>query len=161
MKQKVRKQIERLYGYLLNITSSGCGKTYEKMKACIMPAVRLSQAGQPRTESEKGDIMPFRAAILEALRPLHGGPAHSDDILVSEFQACPLEIFSSRRLAPKSDAANQDRSVEKSQKKGFDLLRVTLNLARGNIDTNAFKPAGAHQFAKGSRRLERARFNPA
>ncbi len=62
-------------------------------------------------------------------------------VFIYEFRTYALEIFFSKRSAVNNVSKHPDRKVERSQKKGFDVLRVTLNLARGNIETNAVQPA--------------------
>jgi len=64
----------------------------------------------------------------------------AENIVLKHF-AIFDRVIGSLRSAVNNASRHTDRKVERSQKKGFDVLRVTLNLARGNIDTNAFSPA--------------------
>jgi hypothetical protein len=116
--QKVRRQIKRLYRYLLQITSFGLAPHQKRGKICNVLSVPFGQngAGLDVKELEAENIVLSHLAIFD-------------------------RVIGSLRSAVNNATAHTDRKVERSQKKGFDVLRVTLNLARGNIDTNAFSPA--------------------
>lgn len=66
----------------------------------------------------------------------------AENIVLSHY-AIFDRVIGSLRSVVNNASAHTHRKVERSQKKGFDVLRVTLNLARGNIETNAVSPAPA------------------
>ncbi len=118
--QKVRRQIKRLYRYLLQITSFGLAPHQKMGKDCNVLSVPFLQNGTGLDVKE-----------LEA-----------ENIVLSHY-AIFDRVIGSLRSVVNNASAHTHRKVERSQKKGFDVLRVTLNLARGNIETNAVSPAPA------------------
>lgn len=123
MNQKVRRQIKRLYRYLLHITSFRLAPSSKRGKVCNVLNVPFRQTGTGLDVKE-----------LEA-----------ENIVLSHFTIFD-RVIGSLRSAVNNASKHTDRKVEMSQKKGFDVLRVTFNLARGNIETSAVSPA----LARGS-----------
>lgn len=90
---------------------------------------------EPVTEKTIVQAWSLFGRVLGSLpaQPVHA--VGGIEVVVYKFQARLLE-FGNKYRTEKADTSSHDRSVERSQKTGFDLLRVTQTLARGDLEQN-------------------------
>jgi len=88
---------------------------------------------EPVTEKTIVQAWSLFGRVLGSLpvQPVH--PIGGMEVVVSKFQVRLLE-FGNKYRTEAPEAPTHIRAAERSRKTGFDLLRVTQNLARGDLE---------------------------
>ncbi len=143
--QMVKREIKRLHIYLLRITSFIFGADSKRRDERCRPGTSTGPCRSAGTEPDLNSpddnamLRNHPALFGRVLGSLNGVQAVCGKeffIYIYKFQDHALDLFSAKRCNVKRSSPHPDRRVERSQKTGFDVLRVTLNLARGNIEPN-------------------------
>lgn len=90
---------------------------------------------EPVTEKTIVRAWSLFGRVLCSLPATSVQPVGGMEVVVFKFRARLLEFVNKYRTE-KQDAPLHDRLVERSRWTGFDLLRVTQNLARGGLEHN-------------------------
>ncbi|HXI09912.1 MAG TPA: hypothetical protein VNK06_03825 [Thermodesulfobacteriota bacterium] len=148
MSQRVKRDIRRLCQSLLYMTALHLCPAFRKKaqrEGCdaVMARYRsLQEEGrevlkEPVTEKTIVQAWSLFSRVLGSLPAQPVQPVGGMEVVVSKFQVRLLEFGNKCRYrTEKPDAPLHDRTVERSRKTGFDLLRVTQNLARGDLEQN-------------------------
>jgi hypothetical protein len=144
--QRVKRDIRRLCQCLLYMTALHlCPALRKKAQKDGYDTVRdqyrsFQEEGrevlkEPVTEKTIVQAWSLFGRVLGSLPARTLRTSGGIEVVVYKFQARLLE-FGNKYRTEKTDSAHHDRSVERSQKTGFDLLRVTQTLARGDLEHN-------------------------
>ena len=148
MSQRVKRDIRRLCQSLLYMTALHLCPAFRKKaqrEGCDAVIARyrsLQEEGrevlkEPVTEKTIVQVWSLFSRVLGSLPAQPVQPVGGMEVVVLKFQARLLEFGNKCRYrTEKPDAPLHDRTVERSRKTGFDLLRVTQNLARGDLEQN-------------------------
>lgn len=144
--QRIKREINRLYQCLLYMTALRLCPVVRKRAQTdglryggLMPDEQVE--GRVITEKERtalntltifGHVFGSLPLKVKKIQTVSGR-----EVFVYEFQENILE-FCLKSRADEPVSPRHYRNVERSQKTGFDLLRLTLNLARGNLEQHVF-----------------------
>lgn len=144
MSQRVKRDIRRLCQSLLYMTALHLCPAFRKKAQtqgynAVLDRYRsLQDEGrevlkEPVTEKTIVRAWSLFGRVLGSLPATHVQPVGGMEVVVFKFRARLLEFVNKYRTE-KQDAPLHDRLVERSRRTGFDLLRVTQNLARGDLE---------------------------
>lgn len=144
MSQRVKRDIRRLCQSLLYMTALHLCPAFRKKAQtqgynAVLDRYRsLQDEGrevlkEPVTEKTIVRAWSLFGKVLCSLPATPVQPVGGMEVVVFKFRARLLEFVNKYRTE-KQDAPLHDRIVERSRWTGFDLLRVTQNLARGDLE---------------------------
>ncbi|MBI5491622.1 MAG: hypothetical protein HY893_01685 [Deltaproteobacteria bacterium] len=131
MSQRIKKEIVHLCHCLLYFTALHlCPAVRRRAAACGGAAIDNNSLEIKGLQAERAPRGPFAIfGMVLGSMPVQG----STEAFTFEFHDEVLEFG----MKPKDDAvklSRPGRDAEKSRKTGFDLIRLTFNLARGNLE---------------------------
>ncbi|MBI5453509.1 MAG: hypothetical protein HY956_02665 [Deltaproteobacteria bacterium] len=139
MSQSIRIAIVRLCKCIIYMAAVRLCPAVRK-KACgygiaveFIPCIESAEAGEA-----SGAISIFGKFISSI--PAAAGPFNCADAFVFDYQDHLAEL-GTKQAAEESESAAEYMSGGKPLKTGFDLIRLTLNLARGNLEGSSFAVA--------------------
>lgn len=151
MSQRVKRDIRRLCQSLLYMTALHLCPAFRRKaqvkgyNAVLEQYRSLQNEGrevlkEPVTEKTIVRAWSLFSKVLGSLPGKPVQPVGGMEVVVYKLRERLLEFRNKFRTEKKPDAPLHDRTAEKSRKTGFDLLRVTLNLARGDLEQNSVFP---------------------